>query len=77
MIELNQRLMHKRLWITVTPLASYVLSEGFADNNLRNVIYLCDIEAKCSRYTDYIAEKLLVEDYGIEEDVMKSWRNRK
>lgn len=76
MVELNKPLMHKRVWIKVTPLASYVLRECVADNDWYNVIYLCDIETTCNRYTDYIAEKLLVEDYGIEEDVMKNWGDK-
>ena len=71
MIELNKRLIHKVLCIKVTPLASYILNEGTTDNDWYNVIYLCDIETKCNRYTDYIAEKLLAEDYDIEDVIKK------
>mgnify|MGYP003606974488 CR=1 FL=1 len=74
MIYLNKRLMNKRIWIKVTPIASYVLSEGTTSTELSDVIYLCDIETKCSRYKEYIAEKVLVDDYDQEDNVMKNWR---
>lgn len=73
MVYLNKRLMNKRIWIKVTPIASYILSEGTTSKDLSDVIYLCDIETKCSRYKDYIAEKVLVDDYDQEDTVIKIW----
>lgn len=71
---LNKRLMNKRIWIKVTPIASYTLREYTNNQELPDVIYLCDIKTKCSRYKDYIAEKVLVDDYDHEDNVMKNWR---
>lgn len=73
MIELNKRLMNKKLWIKVTPMASYNLSKYDSKKGLSEVIYLCYIETPCNNYQDYLAEKVLLEDYGQEEDVMKKW----
>lgn len=73
MIELNKRLMNKKVWTKVTPVASYNLSKYARKKGLSEVIYLCYIETSCNKYQDYLAEKVLLEDYGLEEDVMKTW----
>lgn len=74
MTYLNKRLMNKRIWIKVTPIASYTLREDTNNQEVPDVIYLCDIKTKCSRYKDYIAEKVLVDDYDQADNVMKNWR---
>lgn len=73
MVELNKRIMNKHMWVKVTPIARYVLSECETTQKLSNVIYLCDIETICNKYTDYINEKVLLEDYDEEHNVMRTW----
>ena len=73
MIELNKRLMHKKLWIKITPIASYDLSKYTGEKDLSEVIYLCDIETVVNKYQDYLAEKVLLDEYDQEEDVMKKF----
>lgn len=73
MIELNKRLMNKKIWVKVTPIASYDLSRYTSEKDLSEVIYLCYIETSANKYQDYLAEKVLLDEYGQEEDVMKNW----
>lgn len=73
MTYLNKRLMNKRIWVKVTPIAAYTLREDTNNQELPDIIYLCDINTKCSRYKNYIAEKVLVNDYDLEDNVMKNW----
>ena len=73
MTYLNKRLMNKRIWVKVTPIAAYTLREDTNNQELPDIIYLCDIKTKCSRYKDYIDEKVLVNDYDLEDNVMKNW----
>lgn len=73
MIELNKRLMNKNLWVKVTPIASYDLSKYTGEKDLSEVIYLCYIETLANKYQDYLAEKVLLDEYDQEEDVMKKF----
>lgn len=74
MIELNRRLMHKKLWVKVTPIALYKLSEHTNETALSDAIYFCHIETSCNKYEDYLSEKVLVEEYAQEEDVLAERR---